>query len=83
MEAQKGKLSCSRSHSKSEICNQGFLVPKHPGRREMVRTDMQRDVRQERDGNRLKTGWGVGRGRMSQRWCVWGRGDRSRLKSQR
>ena len=49
MEAQKGKLSCSGSHSKSEIWNQGFLVPKHPGRREMVRTDMQRAVRQERE----------------------------------
>lgn len=36
--------------------SQASVLPKDPGKREVVRADTQRAVRQERDGHRLKSG---------------------------
>lgn len=59
-----GHRASWRSRTKASV------LPKDAGKR----ADMQRAVRQERDGRGLKSGEGVGRGRM--RWYMWMGGQR-------
>lgn len=63
-----GHRASWRSRTKASV------LPKDAGKRAMARADMPRAVRQERDGHGLKSGEGVGRGRM--RWYMWMGGQR-------